>query len=60
MADRDRQSWWDVPVTILIAIGVVLLITTFIVKPFSIPSGSMENTLGIGNPARPARSRTML
>ena len=49
MADRDRQSWWDVPVTILIAIGVVLLITTFLVKPFSIPSGSMENTLGIGN-----------
>ena len=49
MADRDGQSWWDVPVTILIAIGVVLLITTFLVKPFSIPSGSMENTLGIGN-----------
>jgi signal peptidase I len=49
LADRDRQSWWDVPVTILIAIGVVLLITTFLVKPFSIPSGSMENTLGIGN-----------
>jgi signal peptidase I len=49
LADRDRQSWWDMPVTILIAIGVVLLITTFLVKPFSIPSGSMENTLGIGN-----------
>ena len=49
MAGRDRQSWWDIPLTILIAIGVVLLITTFIVKPFSIPSGSMENTLGIGN-----------
>ncbi len=49
MADRNRDSWWDVPVTILIAIGVVLLITTFVVKPFSIPSGSMENTLGIGD-----------
>ena len=49
MADRSRDSRWDVPVTILIAIGVVLLITTFVVKPFSIPSGSMENTLGIGD-----------
>ena len=49
MGDRSRESWWDVPVTILIAIGVVLLITTFVVKPFSIPSGSMENTLGIGD-----------
>lgn len=49
MADRGRQSWWDIPVTIAIALGVVLLITTFLVKPFSIPSGSMENTLQIGD-----------
>lgn len=49
MADRERQSWWDIPVTIAIALGVVLLITTFVVKPFSIPSGSMENTLQIGD-----------
>ena len=49
MADRERQSWWDVPITIAIALAVVLLITTFVVKPFSIPSGSMENTLQIGD-----------
>jgi signal peptidase I len=49
LADRERQSWWDIPLTIGIAIGVVLLITTFVAKPFSIPSGSMENTLGIGD-----------
>ena len=49
MADRDRQSWWDIPLTIAVALGVVLLITTFLVKPFSIPSGSMENTLGVGD-----------
>ncbi len=48
-AARQRQSWWDIPVTIGIAIAVVLLITTFLAKPFSIPSGSMEDTLGIGN-----------
>ncbi len=46
---RDRQAWWDIPLTIAIAIGVVLLITTFVAKPFSIPSGSMEDTLGIGD-----------
>lgn len=49
MADRGRQSWWDIPITIAVALGVVLLITTFLVKPFSIPSGSMENTLQIGD-----------
>ena len=26
MADRDRQTWWDIPLTIAIAIGVVLLL----------------------------------
>lgn len=49
MADRGRQPWWDIPVTIAVALGVVLLITTFLAKPFSIPSGSMEDTLQIGD-----------
>ena len=49
MADSDRQSWWDIPITVAIAFGVVLLITTFLVKPFSIPSGSMEDTLQIND-----------
>ena len=49
MADRGRQPWWDIPVTIAVALGVVLLITTFLVKPFSIPSGSMENTLQVSD-----------
>ena len=49
LADKGRHAWWDIPVTIAIAVGVVLVVTTFLVKPFSIPSGSMENTLQIGD-----------
>lgn len=49
MARDSRQPWWDLPVTLLACFGVVVLITTFIAKPFSIPSGSMENTLQVGD-----------
>lgn len=49
MASDSRQPWWDLPVTLLACFGVVVLITTFIAKPFSIPSGSMENTLQVGD-----------
>lgn len=49
MSSSGRSQWWDIPLTIIIAIAVVLLVTTFAVKPFSIPSGSMEQTLQIGD-----------
>ena len=48
-AASGRQSWWDIPVTLILAFGLVLLITTFVAKPFSIPSGSMEDTLQVGD-----------
>lgn len=46
---RGRSAWWDIPLTIGIALAVVLVLTTFVAKPFSIPSGSMEETLAIGD-----------
>lgn len=49
MADERRRAWWDLPVTIAVAVAIVLVITTFVAKPFSIPSGSMEDTLQIGD-----------
>ena len=35
-------------VTVAVAVGLAFLIQAFIVKPYRIPSGSMEPTLGIG------------
>lgn len=49
MARDDRAPWWDLPVTLLVCFGVVILLTTFVAKPFSIPSGSMENTFQVGD-----------
>jgi signal peptidase I len=49
VSSSGRSQWWDIPLTVVIAVSVVLFITTFIVKPFSIPSGSMEETLAIGD-----------
>lgn len=49
MSSSKSSQWWDIPVTLAIAVGLVLLVTTFVVKPFSIPSGSMEDTLQVGD-----------
>ncbi len=43
---RDKKApWWELPVLIAVAIAVAVLIKTFLVQPFYIPSESMENTL---------------
>jgi len=44
-----KHSRWDLPLTLLGALVFVLLATAFIAKPYSIPSGSMENTLQVGD-----------
>ncbi|MDQ6936926.1 MAG: signal peptidase I [Actinomycetota bacterium] len=38
-------KWWELPVLALVAIVVAVLVKTFLVQPFYIPSDSMEQTL---------------
>ncbi len=44
---RKRSLWRELPVLILVALVIALLVKTFVVQAFYIPSGSMENTLRI-------------
>jgi signal peptidase I len=46
---RRRPLWTELPVLILIALVIALVIKTFVVQAFYIPSASMENTLDIGD-----------
>jgi signal peptidase I len=43
-----RGKLIELVVIVLLAVGLALLIQAFIVKPYRIPSGSMEPTLAIG------------
>ncbi|MEO6712139.1 MAG: signal peptidase I [Mycobacteriales bacterium] len=42
---KKKSSWHELPVLVLIAIALSLLIRTFLVQAFYIPSESMEKTL---------------
>ncbi|MEU6282446.1 signal peptidase I [Streptomyces sp. NPDC047028] len=46
---KPRSFWKELPILIGIALVLALLIKTFLVQAFSIPSASMENTLQIGD-----------
>jgi signal peptidase I len=48
-ARRRRSFWRELPLLIITALVIALLIKTFVVQAFFIPSGSMENTLQIGD-----------
>ncbi len=47
--DAKKSLWREIPVLILVALVLALLIKTFVVQPFYIPSGSMERTLNIND-----------
>ncbi len=46
---KGRPFWQEVLILALCALLAVWLVTTFVARSFSIPSGSMENTLQIGD-----------
>jgi signal peptidase I len=46
---RDENSAWEWVKSILIAVVLFLVIRTFLVQAFTIPSGSMEDTLLVGD-----------
>ncbi|MER7339942.1 signal peptidase I [Streptomyces sp. NPDC000075] len=48
-AERHRSFWKELPLLIGIALVLALLIKTFLVQAFSIPSDSMQNTLQRGD-----------
>ena len=45
---RD-SVWWELPVLIVIALALTFLLKTFVVQAYYIPSGSMEQTLLVGD-----------
>jgi len=48
-AARRRRLFIEYAVIIVVAVGLALLVQAYVVKPYRIPSGSMENTLLIGD-----------
>ncbi|MEP7021439.1 MAG: signal peptidase I [Pseudonocardiales bacterium] len=42
---RRKAPWWELPVLVAVAILVAVLVKTFVIQPFFIPSPSMEKTL---------------
>ena len=46
---RSRPFWQELLVLVVAALTIALLVKTFVVQAFFIPSASMENTLLIGD-----------
>jgi signal peptidase I len=46
---KARSFWRELPVLVVVALAIALVIKTFVVQAFYIPTGSMQNTLEIGD-----------
>jgi signal peptidase I len=46
---RARSFWRELPVLFVVALVIALVIKSFVVQAFYIPSSSMENTINIGD-----------
>lgn len=45
----QRSAWRELPLLVLLAVALALIIKALFLQAFSIPSGSMQNTLEIGD-----------
>ncbi len=48
-AKTKRPLWIELPILVVVAVVVALVVRTFVLQTFYVPSGSMENTLLIGD-----------
>jgi signal peptidase I len=48
-AKKNRSFWRELPVLVVIALVIALIIKSFVVQAFYIPSPSMEHTLNVGD-----------
>lgn len=46
---RRRSALREIPLMIVVAVGIALFLKTFLIQAFVIPSGSMEQTIRIGD-----------
>src|ERR1700733_4190625 len=46
---KNRSFWRELPVLVVIALVIALVIKSFVVQAFYIPSPSMEHTLNVGD-----------
>ena len=46
---RRRSFWRELPVLVVLAVVLALLVKSFVIQAFYIPSASMQNTLEIGD-----------